>query len=114
MRILVTAGNTQAPIDRVRCITNIFSGRTGTRIALSARERGHSVTLVTSHPEVVDDLRPPTALLAAHWHVARYRTFEDLQALLAEHLADGGFDAVLHTAAISDYLSAGVYAPAAG
>ena len=43
MRILVTAGNTQAPIDRVRCLTNIFSGRTGTRIALEARQHGHTV-----------------------------------------------------------------------
>ena len=38
MKILVTAGNTQVPIDRVRCITNIFSGRTGTRIN-AARNR---------------------------------------------------------------------------
>ncbi|MFO0803298.1 MAG: phosphopantothenoylcysteine decarboxylase [Gemmataceae bacterium] len=31
MKVLVTAGNTQSPLDRVRCITNIFSGRTGLR-----------------------------------------------------------------------------------
>src|SRR5438034_5962598 len=46
MRILVTAGNTLVPIDRVRCITNIFTGRTGARIALHAQERGHDVTLL--------------------------------------------------------------------
>ena len=32
MKILVTAGNTQTPIDQVRCITNVFSGRTGARL----------------------------------------------------------------------------------
>jgi phosphopantothenate-cysteine ligase/phosphopantothenoylcysteine decarboxylase/phosphopantothenate--cysteine ligase len=52
MHILVTAGNTQAPIDDVRCITNIFTGHTGTRIALAAYSRGHSITLLTSHPEL--------------------------------------------------------------
>ena len=30
MNLLVTAGNTLVPVDRVRCITNIFTGRTGT------------------------------------------------------------------------------------
>ena len=39
MKILVTAGNTQTPIDRVRSITNIFSGRTGARIAARAFNR---------------------------------------------------------------------------
>ena len=50
MKILVTAGNTQTPIDRVRCITNIFSGKTGAQIALEAHRHGHSVVLLTSHP----------------------------------------------------------------
>ena len=39
MNLLVTAGNTQVAIDRVRCITNIFTGRTGTAIALEAYRR---------------------------------------------------------------------------
>ena len=77
MRILVTAGNTQTPIDQVRCITNIFTGRTGTQIALAAHRHGHSVCLVTSHPEVVrhftmHDLEPGS------WEVRPYRTFDDL------------------------------------
>src|SRR6476646_6451465 len=44
MNLLVTAGNTLVPIDAVRCITNIFTGRTGASIARHAHERGHSVT----------------------------------------------------------------------
>ena len=44
MNILVTAGNTQVFIDQVRCITNIFTGRTGAAIAVEAYRRGHSVT----------------------------------------------------------------------
>jgi phosphopantothenate---cysteine ligase (CTP) len=47
MNLLVTAGNTQTPIDRVRCITNIFTGRTGAQVALEAHRRGHAVTHLT-------------------------------------------------------------------
>jgi phosphopantothenoylcysteine synthetase/decarboxylase len=108
MNILVTAGNTQVPIDKVRCITNVFSGRTGTRIALHARQRGHRVSLLTSRPEVVDELRGTTAL-TERWCVYRYRTFDDLQRVLAAAVRGGGFDAVIHSAAVSDYLAAGVY-----
>jgi len=46
-------GNTQVPIDRVRCLTNIFTGRTGAAIGWEACARGHRVTLITSHPETV-------------------------------------------------------------
>ena len=57
LRVLVTAGNTQTPIDRVRCLTNVFTGRTGGRLALEAFDRGHEVTLLTSHPSVIGELR---------------------------------------------------------
>ncbi len=103
MNILVTAGNTLVPIDKVRCLTNIFTGRTGAGIAGHARERGHTVTLLTSHPESAAGLPPGS--------VRSYRTFEDLQELMAGTIRRGGLDAVIHSAAVSDYLAAGVYAP---
>jgi phosphopantothenoylcysteine synthetase/decarboxylase len=114
MNVLVTAGNTLTPIDRVRCITNIFTGRTGAQIALHAHERGHQVILLTSHPDVIADMRSPNQSLAERWAVNRYQTFEDLQDLMADLLCRGGLDAVIHSAAVSDYRSAGVYAPEAG
>jgi phosphopantothenoylcysteine synthetase/decarboxylase len=111
MNFLVTAGNTQTPIDRVRCITNVFSGRTGTAIALYAHERGHAVTLLTSHPEVVAELRPE-GVSADSWQARPYRTFEDLEALMAPAVRDERPDVVIHCAAVSDYRSAGIFAPA--
>lgn len=110
MRIFVTAGNTQAPIDRVRCITNIFTGRTGAAIALQAHRRGHHVTLATSHPEVVADLD----LGPERWRSLPYVTFADLEALMAQEIGLTHPDAVIHCAAVSDYLPAGIYAPAPG
>jgi phosphopantothenoylcysteine synthetase/decarboxylase len=114
MNILVTAGNTLTLIDKVRCITNIFTGRTGAGIALCAHDRGHRVSLVTSHPEAIADLREGKAGPGERWMLYRYRTFDDLQARLVDLIPTGGFDAVVHCAAVSDYLSAGVYAPAEG
>jgi phosphopantothenate---cysteine ligase (CTP) len=114
MKLLVTAGNTLTPIDRVRAITNIFTGRTGAQIALHARERGHAVTLLTSHPEVIADLRGSATPAKDRWTVHVYRTFDDLRRLMAATLPDGGLDAVIHCAAVSDYQSAGIYAPAPG
>ncbi|MFO0808008.1 MAG: phosphopantothenoylcysteine decarboxylase [Gemmataceae bacterium] len=102
MRILVTAGNTQTPIDRVRCITNVFSGRTGTAIALKAAERGHVVTLLTSHPDLA---------YGASLDVRPYRTYAELRDLMAKAIPGGGFAAVIHAAAVSDYELGGVFVP---
>lgn len=109
MNILVTAGNTLVPIDRVRCITNVFSGRTGASIARCAWDRGHTVTLLTSHPEVVEN-RPQSE----RWSMFRYWTFDDLQNLMRERLMADKLDAVIHCAAVSDYLAGGIFAPAEG
>ena len=100
MNVIVTAGNTRTPIDRVRVITNVFSGRTGARVAAAAAARGHAVTLLTSHPETADgtvSVRP-------------YRTFDELESLMATAVTGGGFDAVIHAAAVGDYHVAGVFA----
>lgn len=103
MNILVTAGNTQAPVDRVRCLTNIFTGRTGAQIAAAAAGRGHAVTLLTSHPDALGPAPPGV-------RVREYRTFADLERLMAGEVTAGRYAAVVHAAAVSDYLVAGVIA----
>ena len=113
MNLLVTAGNTQTPIDRVRCITNIFTGRTGARVALEAHRRGHAVTLLTSHPEVVRDLAPDLRP-DGRWAVRPYRTFHELEDLMAGLVPGNRFTALVHAAAVSDYHLAGTYAPVTG
>jgi phosphopantothenate---cysteine ligase (CTP) len=110
MNILVTAGNTLVPVDRVRCITNVFTGRTGTTLALHCHERGHSVTLLSSHPELVAMLHGNDGP-QQRWTVEPYRTFADLRDCLSQSLSSGSFDVLIHCAAVSDYETAGVYAP---
>ena len=114
MHILVTAGNTQTPVDRVRCITNIFSGRTGAQIAAQAFDRGHTVVFVTSHPEALNDIPSHRPRNAPEWRVRPYRTFDDLDTAMADELAQHRYDAVVHAAAVSDYRSAGIFALAPG
>jgi phosphopantothenoylcysteine synthetase/decarboxylase len=112
MNVLVTAGNTLAFVDRVRCLTNVFTGRTGTQVALEAHARGHRVTLLTSHPEVVADLHgtPPEH----DFTIRPYRAFDELADRMENTIRTGSLDTIVHTAAVSDYLCAGVYAPEAG
>jgi phosphopantothenate---cysteine ligase (CTP) len=111
MNILITAGNTQVPIDRVRCLTNIFSGRTGTVIAAFAHKLGHHVTLLTSKPEAILELQPRVPLADDRWRLLGFRTFDDLDTLMASELKQGSYDAVIHSAAVSDYGAGGIFAP---
>jgi phosphopantothenate-cysteine ligase/phosphopantothenoylcysteine decarboxylase/phosphopantothenate--cysteine ligase len=109
MNLLVTAGNTQTPVDRVRCITNIFSGRTGAQIAARAYDRGHAVTLFTSNPEVLEAIPAARPRSAPDWQVRPYRTFDDLEKSMAGAIPGGPFDVIVHAAAVSDYSVAGIY-----
>jgi phosphopantothenoylcysteine decarboxylase/phosphopantothenate--cysteine ligase len=46
MRILITAGPTQEPIDAVRYIGNRSSGKMGAALAAAVRRGGHSATII--------------------------------------------------------------------
>ncbi|MDB5391690.1 MAG: phosphopantothenate--cysteine ligase [Planctomycetaceae bacterium] len=114
MRILITAGNTQTPLDDVRVITNVFSGRTGSLIATAAHARGHSVCLLTSNPELLANHSANPAHPGGNWDVQSYRTFDDLLGLMERLITSQKFDAIIHSAAVSDFQLAGTYAPAPG
>ena len=55
-KVIVTAGGTQEPIDPVRIITNLSSGKQGYALAQAAIDRGADVTLISApsclHPPV--------------------------------------------------------------
>lgn len=111
MRLLITAGNAQAPIDRVRCITNVFTGRTGARIAEAALLRGHHVTLATSHPETVESTRCSLQdVRSGTLNVLPFQAFAELEHLLRAEVTAGGYDAVIHAAAVTDFAVADVFA----
>jgi phosphopantothenate---cysteine ligase (CTP) len=99
-KILITAGSTRVPIDQVRAITNIFQGKTGHDIARYMAKEGANVTLVTSNNDVVgvDAMR-----------VLRYSTFDELADIMAQEIMRGAYDAVIHSAAVSDYKVSGIF-----
>jgi len=91
-RLLVTAGGTQEAIDPVRFISNHSSGKMGYAIAEAARDRGASVTLVTT----------PTALRApGGMSVVSVRTAaEMLDAITSNY---DRIDALVMSAAVADF-----------
>jgi phosphopantothenoylcysteine decarboxylase/phosphopantothenate--cysteine ligase len=94
LRVLVTAGGTAEPVDGVRVLTNTSTGGTGGGIATQLARRGHDVVL----------LRAQSALPAdGPCREETFVTFDQLDAALRRELGRGGFDAVIHAAAVSDY-----------
>jgi phosphopantothenoylcysteine decarboxylase/phosphopantothenate--cysteine ligase len=103
MNVVVTSGATREPIDSVRFISNVSSGRTGAAIceALSA----HGFSVIQLHG--VDS--------AIGQRVLRREQFTDhasLDAGLKRLLRDSSIGAVIHSAAVGDFALA--EPPAAG
>ena len=114
MNFLITAGSTQTAIDRVRCVTSIFTGRTGAAIARTAWGRGHTVTLLTARPDTLLEYGINHRDPGERFSVVLFRTYDELAILLQNQLKAGAFDAVCSTAAGGDFLPAGAYTPQAG
>jgi phosphopantothenoylcysteine decarboxylase / phosphopantothenate---cysteine ligase len=92
LKIMVTAGPTQEPIDPVRYITNRSSGKMGYAIAAAAARRGADVTLITG----------PVALTPPPWvETVRIRTTGEMRQAVLDR-ADGS-DVIIKAAAVSDY-----------
>ncbi len=95
--VLITAGPTWVPIDKVRVITNIFGGALGSIIADEALFAGAKVTLLFG---------PGAARLPkenSNLKVVRYKYYEELLTLMENKLKKNSYDAVIHSAAVSDY-----------
>lgn len=97
-RLLVTAGPTWVRIDPVRHIGNVSSGATGLEIARALARAGAQVTLLLGPGRVV-----PTAEDAARLEIRPFETFDELHDLVRRHVASHAYDAMVHTAAVSDY-----------
>jgi phosphopantothenoylcysteine decarboxylase/phosphopantothenate--cysteine ligase len=91
-RVLVTAGPTFEPIDPVRGITNLSSGKMGYAIARAAWEAGASVHLVSG----------PTALPTPHG-VTRVNVQTAREMLAAVQAQAGDSDVFISVAAVSDW-----------
>jgi phosphopantothenoylcysteine decarboxylase/phosphopantothenate--cysteine ligase len=96
MRILITSGATREPLDAVRFLSNVSTGRTGAFLADALVKRDHAVTLLHGEAAVLPPPASPVKLEA-------FSSTEHLKARLRHLLSTGDFDAVIHAAAVSDY-----------
>lgn len=98
-RILITAGPTWVPVDKVRVLTNIFSGRLGYLIAQKAASKEDArVTLFLgpgriSLPEKQDK----------NLEIVRYKYFDELYDLIKKAVSSKKYDILIHSAAVADY-----------
>jgi len=91
-QVLITAGPTFEPIDPVRGITNLSSGKMGYAIARAAREAGADVTLVSG----------PTTLSAPYGvHRINVQTAQQMHDVVMSHA--GGQDVFVAVAAVADW-----------
>lgn len=96
MKIIISSGGTEEPIDSVRRISNISTGNTGAYLATYFASRNAEVTLIRSRsaispiaPKIVEEC---------------YQSHHDLGHILRSHLISKHWDAIIHLAAVSDYL----------
>jgi phosphopantothenoylcysteine decarboxylase / phosphopantothenate---cysteine ligase len=101
-KILVTAGSTWVPIDKVRVITNVFSGNLGIKIAKKMSEEGAQVTLLIGSGRAI---LPKTS---KKLNIISYKYFDDLLDLVKKELPLG-YDIMIHSAAVSDYEPVSIY-----
>ena len=98
-RVLITAGPTWVPIDKVRVISNQATGKTGILLAEQLQARGAKVTLL---------LGPVGAYCPqSNIKLLRFTFFEELRRMLEKELSLKHYDAVIHSAAVADYKPVG-------
>ena len=91
-KIVVSAGGTQEPLDPVRVLTNLSSGRMGYAIAEAARDRGAEVVLVSAPTSLPD----PTTV-----QVIKVNTALEMRDAVLKAVDDAS--ALVMAAAVADY-----------
>jgi len=100
-RILITAGPTWVPIDKVRVISNAASGETGILLSEKFKNLGAKVTLLLGPAQY--------CCLDKKIKLIRFRLFNELKSLIEKELRFKKYDIVIHSAAVSDYKPAKFY-----
>lgn len=92
VRILITAGPTSEPIDPVRVITNLSSGKMGYAVAQAAQAAGAEVTLITGPTH----LTPPRTA-----KIINVATTEEMRAAVLRESSNT--DIFISVAAVADF-----------
>lgn len=93
MKVLITLGPTQEPIDAVRYVTNASSGKMGLALARESISRGHETAIISG---------PVGISLPSDAKIVRVRTAEEMINSTLNEL-ENDYQILISTAAIADY-----------
>ncbi len=99
LRVLITSGGTQEPIDNVRAITNLSTGETGAKIVETLARAGHLVHWLRARSSVTTVDATVQNQIELHVFTSAADLLTQMQNLLGENT----YDILIHAAAISDY-----------
>lgn len=99
--VLVTAGGTSEPVDPVRVLGNLSTGFTGMEIARKAHLAGWKSIALLAENSPIPGPWP--------FEVFRFQTHGDLLKLLKDQVESSPPQAIIHSAAVSDYGVEGTY-----
>ena len=91
-KILITAGPTEEPLDPVRFITNLSSGKMGYALAAAAQRRGARVTLISG---------PTNLPLPPAEKIIRVRTAKEMHKAVMSNYKSANI--IIKAAAVADY-----------
>jgi phosphopantothenoylcysteine decarboxylase/phosphopantothenate--cysteine ligase len=91
-KILITAGPTEEPLDPVRFITNLSSGKMGYALARVARRHGAQVTLITG---------PTNLSLPSVENIIKVRTAQEMHKAVIDNYKKS--TVIIKAAAVADY-----------
>lgn len=103
-RILITSGPTRGPLDAVRYISPKSTGRLGVILAQEALSRGAMVTFVYGKGSLVPNAGQLDPEPLSRLKLVEIETVPQLLQVVTDELQEEGYDAVLHSMAVLDYV----------
>lgn len=101
--VLLTCGGTSTPIDSVRLITNISTGKTGFELTRCLLRAGHRVTLLRSKSSAQFDSSLYYYTLAGQLKIVPFFTADELDLELMRVASEAEIHSLVQCAAISDF-----------
>jgi phosphopantothenoylcysteine decarboxylase/phosphopantothenate--cysteine ligase len=98
-KILITGGPVWVPLDKIRVITNVFTGALGLLIAKEAAKNGAMATLLLGPSPL-----PLPTKLPKNLKIIRFNFFEELCKLMKKEISSKQYDIVIHSAAVADFI----------
>lgn len=98
-KILITGGPVWAPLDKIRVISNVFTGRLALLTAKEAVKKGAKVTLLLGPSPLSLPKKTPQNL-----KIIRFSFFDELHQLMKREISSRQYDVVIHSAAVADFI----------